>query len=101
MIKIYDSVEKCQFSFFHPESLCNKRISFVCNGCEAPLFSSKNFVQNSDQFKKKNVFLKVRAFYSISLNVFYENLSNPKHQSSNLFIGLFYGYRHLALKWPI
>ena len=28
MIKFYDSVEKWQFSFFHPESLCNKRIDF-------------------------------------------------------------------------
>ena len=85
MIKFYDSVEKWQFSFFHPESLCNKRIGFVCNGCEVPHSSSKNFIQNSDQFKKKNVFLKVRAFYSISLNVFYENLSNPKHKSSKLY----------------
>ena len=37
--KIYDSVEKCQVSFFHPASLCKKRFSFVCNGCEAPLSS--------------------------------------------------------------
>ena len=89
MIKFYDSVEKWQFSFFHPESLCNKRIGFVCNGCEAPLSSSKNFVQNSDQFKKKNVFFSI---LQLSLNVFYENLSNPKHKSLKLFMSIFHGY---------
>ena len=51
MIKFYVSAEKWQFSFFHPESLCNKKIGFVRNDCEAPLSSSKNFVKNSDQFK--------------------------------------------------
>ena len=69
LYKFYDSVEKLQFSFFHPVSLCNKRIGFVCNGCEASLSSSKNFVQNSDQFKKKKVFLSKKIQYSISLNV--------------------------------
>ena len=99
MIKFYDSVEKCQLSFFHPESLCNKRIGFVFNGCEAPLSTFKNFVQNSDLFKRKECFSslkidKVRAFYSIFLNVFPENLSNPKHKSLRVFMGIFYGYRH-------
>ena len=56
MIKSYDSVEKWQFSLFHPASLCNKRIWFVCNGCEASLSFSKNVVQNYYQFNK-NVFL--------------------------------------------
>ena len=54
MIKFYDSVEKWQFSFFHPESLCNKRIGFMCNGCEAPLSSSKNVVKNSDHLFSKS-----------------------------------------------
>ena len=101
MIKFYDSVEKWQFpfAFFHLESLYNKKISFFCNVCEAPLSSSKSFVQNSDQFKEKECFSsakidKVRAFYSISLNVFYENLSNPKYKSLKLFMGIFYGYTH-------
>ena len=53
MIKFYDSIEKWQFSFFHPESLCNKKIGFVRNDCEAPISSSKNVVQNSDQFENK------------------------------------------------
>ena len=74
MIKFYDSVEKWQFSFFHPESLCNKRIGFVFNGCEAPLSTFKNFVQNSDLFKKNEHFSslkidKIRAcFLDISQN---------------------------------
>ena len=75
MIKFYDSVEKRQFSFFHPESLCNKD---VCNGCEAPIFSSKNVVQNSDQFKK-NVLLvqKLRKLehFTVYLSMFSKKIS--------------------------
>ena len=93
MIKFYDSVEKWQFSFFHPESLCNKRIGFVCNGCEAPLSSSKKVVKILTSLKNEcfssSKIDKVRAFYSISLNVFYENISNPKHKSLTFF------YEHL------
>ena len=98
MIKFYDSVEKLQFSFFHPESLYNKRIGFVFNGCEAPFSTFKNFVQNSDLFKE-NVFLDQKLtkleHFTVYLKVlFYENFSNPKHKSSKLFMGIFYGYRH-------
>ena len=39
-------------------------------------------------------FPKVRAFYCKPLNVYYENLSIPKHKSLKLFVGIFYGYRH-------
>ena len=53
MIKFYDPVESGNFAFFHPESLCEKRIDIVCNGCD--------FLLKID---------KVGAFYILSLNVF-------------------------------
>ena len=68
MIKFYDSVEKWQFSFFHPTIFVPK---------ESALF----LMVVKHHFPLRFF----RAFYTISLNIFYHNLSNPKHKSLKLF----------------